>query len=168
MMKTVKIPSVLCAALIACLFVLSSISAFAQSHSMNARELVSESEFVVVGQVASIRSQWSDDRSYIFSHVTVAVDEFLKGERSERMITVRQLGGEVGDVGEMYSHTARFLPDEEVLVFLKRDPRGDLQVTGGEHGKFKITRDRETGERMIEGRVPLDNVTRDLKILLKE
>jgi hypothetical protein len=154
--------------LVILLFGFTTSSTFAQDHLRAADDLISDSDMVVVGQVSSIRSEWNDDRSYIFSHVTVAVEEFIKGERPERTITLRQLGGEVGDVGEIYSHTARFLPDEEILVFLKRDPRGDLQVTGGEHGKFQITTDSETGQRMVEGRVPLDNLTRDLRMILKE
>jgi hypothetical protein len=154
--------------LVILLFGFTTSSTFAQDHLRAVDDLISDSDMVVVGQVSSIRSEWNDDRSYIFSHVTVAVEEFIKGERPERTITLRQLGGEVGDVGEIYSHTARFLPDEDVLVFLKRDPRGELQVSGGEHGKFQITTDRETGQRMVEGRVPLDNLTRDLRTILKE
>jgi hypothetical protein len=154
--------------LVILLFGFTTSSTFTQDHLREAHDLISDSDMVIVGQVSSIRSEWNDDRSYIFSHVTVAVDEFIKGERPERTITLRQLGGEVGDVGELYSHTARFLPDEEILVFLKRDPRGDLQVTGGDHGKFKITRDRDTGRRMVEGRVPLETMTRDLRLILKE
>jgi hypothetical protein len=141
---------------------------FAQEHVITATELAVESEVVVVGQVISIRSEWGGDRSYIFSEVTIDVEEFVKGEQNGRIITLRHLGGEVDEVGELYSHTARFLPQEEVLVFLKRDPRGVFQVAKGEHGKFSITRDQNTGRRMVEEGKSLENITRDIKMLLKE
>jgi hypothetical protein len=140
----------------------------AQEHELTARDLVSESEIVVVGQVSSIRSEWSEDRSYIFTQVTIAVEEYLKGDRSDQSITLRQLGGEIDDIGEIYSHTARFQAEEEVLVFLRRDQRGTLQIAGGEQGKFKITRNIQTGQRMVEGNVPLDTVTRDLRVITGE
>lgn len=143
-------------------------SLFAQEHTMTARELVIGSELVVVGQVKSVRSEWSDDRSFIFSDVTIEVEEYVKGGQAGKSVTVRHLGGEVGEVGEFYSHTARFQAEEEVLVFLDRDPRGTLRVAGGEHGKFRITRDRVTGQRMVEGRAPLENVTRDLRTIQRE
>ena len=168
MMKPMKKSRVMFVLFIALLFGLSANISFAQLHTSTMQELVSESEMVLVGQVASINSQWGENSSYIFSDVTIRIEDFVKGESSEREVTVRQLGGEIGEVGELYSHTARFLPEEEVLVFLQRDQRGTLQVTHGEHGKFKITRDSETGRRMIDGRVPLENVTRDLRMIQRE
>jgi hypothetical protein len=167
-MKTGEVQTGILVLLIVFIYGFTASNALTQDHAVTARDLVSESEMVVVGQVTSIRSEWSEDRSYIYSHVVITVEEYVKGERSDQTITLRQIGGEIGDVGEIYSHTARFQAEEEVLVFLLRDQRGALQVAGGEHGKFKITRDGESGQRMVEGRTPLDNVTRDLRTILRE
>ena len=35
-----------------------------------------------------------------------------------KTVVVTQLGGEIGEVGEVYSGAARFVEDEEVLIFL--------------------------------------------------
>lgn len=131
------------------IYTLFASNLFAQMRTMTTEELVSESEAVVVGTVDEIRSAWTEDRSRIISYVTIDVEEYIKGERAERTITVMQLGGEVDGIGELYSHTARFVKDEEVAVFLKKDRAGHLRVVGGDQGKLTVQVDRGTGSRMI-------------------
>lgn len=138
-MKTDSVPIFVLVGLLIFIYGLTVTGAIAQDHTAKAHDLEAESELVVVGQVASIQSRWSEDQSYIYSEVILSVEEFVKGDRPGNTVTVRVLGGEVDGVGEFYSHTARFLDGEDVLVYLKPDERGRLQVTGGDHGKYVLT-----------------------------
>jgi hypothetical protein len=53
---------------------------------------------------------------------------------------VRTIGGEVGKIGMRVSGVEKFTPNEEVVVFLRRDP-GDqqlFQTVGMSQGKFSV------------------------------
>jgi len=71
-------------------------------------------------------------------------------------------------VGELYTHTARFSKDEEVLVFVKKDRKNNLIVAGGNEGKFKVTKNEFTGERMVPGGLTLKMFTARVKNILEQ
>lgn len=129
-----------------------------QSQELLADELVSRSSIVAVGKVTALKSAWSADRTRIVTNVTVAVDQYLKGEgTSTVMITVP--GGEVDGIGELYSHTARFSNDEEVVIFAERDRQGQLRVVGGDQGKATVRKDETTGRRFVSESESLEMFT---------
>ena len=142
--------------------------ALAQTEKSRLAELTKEAEAVVVGKVTGVRSEWSSDRKRIFSKVSLSVDQYIKGDTPARTVVITQLGGEIDGVGELYSHTARFSKDEEVLVFVKKDRQNNLVVAGGEDGKFKVTKDERTGEKMVHGGLTLKKFTSDVKAILQQ
>ena len=85
----------------------------AQSQQLLIREMTNEAEAIVVGTVSAKHCEWTADKSRIMTRVTIRVDEFVKGERSGEEITVTHWGGEIGEVGELYTHTPRFDMDVE-------------------------------------------------------
>jgi len=97
----------------------------------------------------------------------VGVDQYLKGERPERSLTIVTPGGEIDGVGELYSHTARFLNDEDVVVFAEKDKRGELRVAGGSQGKYTIKKDEMTGQLMVADDTPLVQLTTRVKSVSK-
>jgi hypothetical protein len=87
------------------------------------------------------------------------VEEYLKGNTNEGSIVVTYLGGEVGDVGELYSHMPRFEDNEEVLVFLKKDEKStDYKVFNGESGKISVVNDPQTGEKVTTSNVRINSI----------
>jgi hypothetical protein len=119
------------------------------------QELAQESELVVDGKVASVRSYWNDDHSKIFTEAVVTVGSTYKGGE---MATVRivQLGGVVGNV-RMTAHGAvAWKQGEEVLVFLEPSVPGAFQVAGFSQGKYMIERDPRTGKAFVKGALPPD------------
>ena len=56
-----------------------------------------EAQNIVVGTCTSIRSEWSEDGSKIFTYVTVLPQRSLKGDSGRGEIVIRQLGGEVDE-----------------------------------------------------------------------
>jgi hypothetical protein len=126
-----------------------------QERQYSIEELTSRAEIVAVGTVASRNAEWSADQKRIWTHVLVSVTEQLKGSPADELL-IRTPGGEVGEVGEIYSHAARFTDNEEVVVFLNRDARGVLRVTGGEQGKLTVGRSAATGVKLVDERTPFE------------
>lgn len=128
----------------------------AQEQALKTEELTRQADLVVVGKVAGLKAGWNNDKSRIFTTVTLAVDQTLKGDAGTGSVTILVPGGEVDGVGELYSHTARFTKDEDVVVFAAKDRTGDLRVTGGSEGKVAISRDVSSGRARVSDRMSLD------------
>jgi hypothetical protein len=120
-------------------------------------DLAGRAEIIAVGKVAAMESHWSEDGGSIVTRVTVNVGEYLKGGGGQALVLVTP-GGEVGGVGEYYSHAARFSRDEEVVVFAERSKLGGFRVTGGDRGKLTITTDAGTGIRRVASQQLLDDL----------
>lgn len=131
-------------------------SVCAQVEHKSMDELARQADVVVVGKVANIKAGWNKEKSRILTTVTIEVDETLKGKGGEGTLTIQTPGGEVDGVGELYSHTARFIKDEDVVVFAEKDKKGDLRVTGGSEGKIAIRRDASSGLRRVSEGMSLD------------
>lgn len=127
----------------------------AQLEGVATEDLVRRADVVVVGRVTGVRSEWNSDRSRILSNVTVSVEQRIKGDEPGTTVVISTPGGEVGGVGEFYSHMPRFKADEHVVVFAARDQRGQLRVVGGDEGKVKVLRNEATGVEMVSEREPL-------------
>ena len=109
--------------------------ASAQSRVLAVDDLAKRAEVVAVGRVSAMKSEWSADRKYIITKVTNAVEEYVKGSDASA-VTVTTLGGEVDDVGEIYTHVPTFQPNENVVVFLQKDRQGEYRVSGGTRGRY--------------------------------
>jgi hypothetical protein len=138
-----------------------------QSGAVTTDELTRSADVVVVGKVTDVKSEWSPDRSRIYSTVTLAVDQHIKGDESQQSVIISTLGGEVDGVGEVYSHTAKFKIDEQVIVFASKDRQGQLKVIGGDEGKLTVTKEEETGRMLVGGNEPLTIVTSHLKAVVQ-
>lgn len=142
--------------------------AAAQVRKLTLDELVSKSEMILTGSVVDKYSEWNAEKTRIYTRVTVDVAEYLKGEGLEKSITVTHLGGEIGDVGELYTGTARFEKDEEVILFMKRDSRGNLRVTGSNQGKYRIRTGNRLGKKMITDGRTVDAFIAQIKDIVEQ
>ena len=121
-------------------------------------------DLILTGKVVQQNSSWNEDRSRIYTNATIQVEEYLKGNTNEGSIVVTYLGGEVGDVGELYTHMPKFEDDEEILVFLKRDERNsNYKVFYGEEGKLTLYRDKITGERVTSFNKKISSIKKEIK-----
>jgi hypothetical protein len=127
----------------------------AQHEAVATEDLVRRADVVVVGRVTGVRSGWNSDRSRINSSVTVSVDQRIKGDQTGTTVVITTPGGEVGGVGEFYSHMPRFKADERVVVFAARDQGGQLSVVGADQGKVRVQRNEATGVEMVSEQEPL-------------
>ncbi len=124
---------------------------FAQKRLNTLEKLTQNAEMIVTGKVTQMESGWNAEETRIYTTITIAVDQFLKGEQSDHTLTLQELGGEVGEVGELYTHVPKFNMNEEVLVFVKKDQNDQLHVAGGVKGKLSIITDERTGSKTVNG-----------------
>jgi len=137
---------------------------YAQQMAVELQDLSVGADVIITGKVTQQSSSWNDDNTRIYTRATIQVDEYLKGLNSGRSITVAYLGGEVGYVGELYSHMPRFIDNEEVLVFLKKnDKNSDYKVFNGENGKISVIDDPKTGEKVTTSNVQINSLKAQIK-----
>jgi hypothetical protein len=136
----------------AVLMLLTSEECLSQVKKMSARELTKESNAVLYGKCKGKRCEWNENRSAIYTYITIAPEEYIKGHLGSEVV-VMVPGGRVDDILYEVSETPFFADDEEVVAFIWTNPRGKNLITGGFQGKMKIDRDEKTGKRMVDAGV---------------
>ena len=137
---------------------------FAQQMAVELKDLSVGADVIITGKVTQQSSSWNDDNTRIYTRATIQVEEYLKGINNGGSIIVTYLGGEVGEVGEMYSHMPRFEDQEEVLVFLKKDKKNSgYKVFNGENGKIGVIDDPKTGEKVTASNVQINSLKAQIK-----
>ncbi len=100
-------------------------------------ELTKRSEQVVRGHVVGMEPRL--EGGHVSTYVTLRVAERYKGSGDDE-VTLRRVGGRVGDIATHVAGATPFTPGEHVLVFLERPASKDapLVVTGMRQGKFSV------------------------------
>jgi hypothetical protein len=152
------------------LFVIGlSVNILGQQITSELKELSKGADVILTGKVSKQTSNWNEDKTRIFTKATVQVDEYIKGNSSGSTVMVRYLGGEVGEIGETYSHMPRFKDNEEVLVFLKKDENNnDYRVFNGEEGKISVIYDPQSGEKITTSNVRINSLKAQIKNYINE
>lgn len=125
-----------------------NIPSMSQTISADLKKITENSDAIITGKVIDQKSEWNSDKTRIFTKVNIKVDEFLKGSAHQSNIIVIHPGGEVGEVGEVYSHVPGFYDNENVLLFLqKSEDNNSYKVMEGESGKISMTDDKQTSNK---------------------
>jgi hypothetical protein len=100
-------------------------------------ELTNESAVVIHGSVESVRCEWEDESGHtIRTIVGLPVKEYLKGSGSS-FLQVEQMGGQIGDIGDVIVGTPVLNKGDEVILFLVSD-QGVLKIHSIALGCYKI------------------------------
>ncbi len=102
----------------------------------------------VIARARCLGSATGWDAGEIWTLTSFEVEEAWRGSPPAR-ITVRLLGGRVGNLTSSVSGVPRFRAGEEVILFLERTPRGDFTVVSWEQGTFRIRREVATGQESV-------------------
>jgi hypothetical protein len=144
-------------------------AAFAQLTSSDVERMSKNADIIITGKVVEQNSNWNENNTRIYTQATIQVEEYLKGSNNSGPVIVSYLGGEVGDVGEMYSHMPRFENNEEVLVFLKKDDKStNYKVFNGEEGKINVINDPKTGEKVTTSNVQINSLKAQIKSYIND
>jgi hypothetical protein len=144
-------------------------AAFAQLTSSEVESMSKNADLIITGKVTQQSSSWNENQTRIYTQATIQVEEYLKGSNNSGPVIISYLGGEVGEVGEMYSHMPRFEDNEEVLVFLKKDDKStNYKVFNGEEGKINIITDPRTGEKVTSSNVSVSIFKAQIKSYIND
>ena len=111
-------------------------------------DLVQKSGRIVVGKCISSESRWNDRNTLILTTTRFSVSEPLKGS-SDGFVNVVTVGGTLDGITQTVSGMPVFEPEEEVLLFLEPSKNGHWQALGMSQGKFRILKNRQTGEQEV-------------------
>jgi hypothetical protein len=143
-----------------------SFISFAQTIETEISDLSEGADIILTGKVINQESDWNTRKSAIFTRVTIQVEEFIKGNNSENIITVIHPGGEIGDIGELYTHTPSFESNENILLFAKKNyGTRDYIVYEGEIGKITLYDDKD-GNLVTSQRKKLSTLRDEIKSLI--
>ncbi|MBP1779971.1 MAG: hypothetical protein H6Q86_5982, partial [candidate division NC10 bacterium] len=116
--------------------------------------LIDDAVAIVLGHVTSIQGNYDHTHGRIFTNVTVAIEDVLKGELPVGEITVRQLGGSFGDLHSWVVGSPQFTRGEKALLFLRADRDGNLRVAHLYQGKFTVSLDLASNEEFATRETP--------------
>jgi hypothetical protein len=129
---------------------------------LSLEELTTESNSIIIGKVDDIKCAWDEEHRFIYTYVTIKVEETLKGSLKDRIV-VRHLGGEVDGKGLGVSDQPSFKMGERVLLFLTGErEKGVYEVYGWFQGKYTIVDDT-----VIEIEEPLSKFLEEIEKILK-
>lgn len=111
-------------------------------------DLVSKSDNIIMGKVTKKKSEWNLNKTQIYTYVTIEITKEIKGVSGVNAITIKELGGEVGDMGMKVQGGPEYQENEDVVVFLNKiDDK--YQTVGMLQGKYNIIQDKVTGTKKI-------------------
>jgi hypothetical protein len=108
-------------------------------------KLTQESKSVQIGEVTSRYSSWDPEKKMIYTYVNLRVDQTLKGKPAQE-VQIRLPGGEADGIRMIVHGVASFGNQERAVVFLQNDADGAPVVVGMAQGKYRIIRNKATGE----------------------
>lgn len=148
-MKDLKKTCNLTCRLLISLLIIPIANSTAQVKEMSVKDLTKESTAVLYGRCSKVRCEWNENKSIMYSYVTVVPEGYIKGNLgSEAVIAVP--GGRIEDIVYEVSEMPVFAEGEDVVAFIWTNPAGKNLVTGGYQGKMKIEKDVRTGKRMVQ------------------
>jgi len=144
------------------LFVAIAFIAFAFAPHANAtiviplseEALIEDADAIVTGQVTWIQAGYDHRRAVIFTNISVAVEEVVKGTISVGEIALRQPGGSFGDLHSWIEGNPHFALGEKVLLFLRTTRDGSVRVAHLYQGKFTVFLDPASGEEYATRETP--------------
>ena len=148
------------------MLIFSNTKNIAQVETTNLQKLTESSEIILLGKVTDTQSEWNENRDRIYTKVRIKADEFIKGNNSSADIIITIPGGEVGDVGELYSDLPTFELKEEVLLFANRDNENNYVINNGLEGKYNISNDEKAGIKMNGKLTSIQNIKDKIKSII--
>jgi len=116
---------------------------------MSVAQMARAAQLVVRARCVSNSTEWNVGEIWTFT--SFDVEETWKASRAANVssyLTVRLLGGTVGNLTSSVSGVPHFVPGEDVVLFLESTPRGDFSIVSWVQGTFRIRRDLRTGQQI--------------------
>jgi hypothetical protein len=112
------------------------------------RDLAHAARAILTGVVVAL--DVSPDDQAVSMYVSVDVERVFKGEVTGTRVVLKQLGGLLAGHSQRVYGAPAFIVGDEVLLYLDSDRDGALHVAHLFQGHFAITREADTGARVVE------------------
>jgi hypothetical protein len=113
-------------------------------------EIARKSEHVIVANCISSESSWDEKKRFIFTYTTFSVEEVVNGGELAYEITLRIVGGQVGDTKVEVTDRPDFTREEVVLLFLgPKNAQGYYTLSSLQGGVLRTSIDKESGKRLV-------------------
>lgn len=132
---------------------------FYAQNNFNLQKISNEADIIITGIVTKVNSQWDMDKKNIWTYITIAPDEYLKGKEKTKEITIKLIGGIVGEIGMEVSGVPEFKTFERTLLFLKEDAGGNYKIADWDQGKFTYS-----NKKWINKRINIEDPSLNAKI----
>lgn len=113
---------------------------------MSVEKMAVVARMIVRARCESNITAW--DGGEIWTVTSFEITETWKGEPLAQM-NVRLLGGRLGGVTSSVPGVPRFLPGEDVVLFLEPGSNGEYSIVSWMQGTFRVWRDGLTGEETV-------------------
>jgi hypothetical protein len=125
---------------VAALGILGAQAAFATTvQKLSLQDLTKKSATIVQARVDDAVSAWDAGHKEIYTTYTLHITQSVKGNKGESTVTLRQIGGTVGNIASLVPGMPSFKKGEEVIVFLtQKDANGYPWVMGLQQGKYSV------------------------------
>lgn len=108
-------------------------------------DLVREADIILEGTVGEKRSEWAEDRSVIYTFITLFDIEVIDGAYEGTTFILRMDGGEVEEAGRVKGleipGTPEFEIGDRVVLFVKNNAWEVCPLVGWDQGAFRVTED---------------------------
>ena len=115
---------------------------------LSIEELSQKANLILNGTIIS-KSCERDNAGRIFTKHELQVTEVWKGSLETNLFIIVHSGGTIGDERADMSGEASFDVGEEIVAFLVVNQRGQGVSIGLAQGKFTVSRDENTGEKLV-------------------
>jgi hypothetical protein len=109
-------------------------------------EMIIRARAIVRGKVLAIESGLDDKQDFVYTFITIKVQEVLKGQLTQRKIVLKEPGGQYGTRGSVVFGTPAFSTGESVVLYLDTWHDGSLRVHQLLLGKFSVVTDPNSGK----------------------
>jgi hypothetical protein len=125
---------------VAVVALLASQAAFATTvQKLSLQALTKRSDSIVMAKVNDVTSSWDAAHKEIYTTISLQILNPVKGRKGESTVTLRQIGGTVGNIASIVPGMPSFRVGEEVVLFLtQKDAAGYPWVMGLQQGKYSV------------------------------
>src|SRR5215467_5023332 len=117
-------------------------------------QMIIASRAIIRAKVISQSCGFDSRHNIVYTYVTLRIREVLKGQITSSEIVLKEPGGQVDSLGSVVFGSPTFTSGEEVVLYLDTWADGSLRVHDMFLGKFSVTRDQRTGERIAVRQIP--------------
>ncbi len=131
-----------------CVLVLSATLSATTFLPLSFEQLVDNSSLVLYGRVVDVHPQWTEDRRFIESVVSMDVLRGMKGSAGERIVFTVP-GGQVGRYLNVIPGAPVFAVGDQAVVFLTASGARLPVTTGLAQGVYRVQRDTSSESWLV-------------------